>query len=715
MAVIMERNTVLFVFLISIFSMILPGCVQPGAAPEQKAVKGFLTISSIDLEKRETFDLSGEWEFYWNRLLSPSDFSADQKPPMTSYFKLPDCWTASAGNGEEYSSTGCATYRLLINLGDPDALYGFIVPETLTANKLWINGKVVASTGVVSLNPAEMFPQYSRRVVYLRPDSEKLEIIWQVANSNYRKGGVWIPMSMGLSRNIAAVHDRRIGVEIFLAGCLLIMALYHIGLFIYRRKDRTPLYFGLFCLIIVLRILTTGELLLESVFPWFNWEIARKMEFTPFYVGGTFFMLFLYSVFPKDIKRNVIIALASVSGAMGLFVLAAPVRLGNYLVVPLEFVTLAGLLYLMVCICIAVFKKRHGAFYIFFGFLTIILASINDILFSNGLIDSVYLVPFGLLFLIFSQSLMLAMRFSDSFTRVEELSESLTDINASMKRFVPYEFLNYLGKQSIVEVMIGDQTQQEMTVFFSDIRSFTTTAEMMTPQEVINFLNSYLSLIAPVIRMHKGFIDKFIGDAVMALYPDGAESAIDSAISIQKLLRMYNSENEGAPGFPIKLGIGLHTGKLMLGTIGDRGRLDTTVISDAVNLSSRIESLTKLYGAEILVSEVLLTKMKHRNRYQIRYIDKVRVKGKTEPVTIFEVLDGLPEDIKLHKIDTREDFEHAVNYYQNGNITVAVNLFKKIAVVNPDDKAVALYLGRCSDRRKVDDISWDGIDALTTK
>jgi class 3 adenylate cyclase len=661
-------------------------------------------------------NFDGEWEFYWNRLINPEDFNATPRPEPTALMQVPGCWDSPSPGTKAFPTTGAATYRLNIRVEDPDILYGFIVPETITSYTLWINGKVAASAGKVSLNPSEMEPKTIKRTVYIRPDSKNIELIWQVANSSYRKSGIWLGMQMGLSRSIAGVHDWNIGVEIFLAGCLLIMALYHIGLFIYRRHDRTPLYFGLFCLVIVLRILTTGELLLETIYPDFSWEIARKMEFSPFYIGGTFFMLFLYSVFPKDISRKVVIALAAAAGSMGVFVLVTPVRIGNYLVLPMEAVTLIGLVYLMFCIIISVIRRREGSIYIFFGFMTIIIASINDVLFSNGLLPTFYMVPLGLLLLIFSQSLMLAMRFSQSFTRVEVLSESLTDINVSMKRFVPYEFLNYLGKESIVEVQIGDQTQQEMTVFFCDIREFTSTAEKMTPQEVINFLNSYLSLIAPVIRVHKGFIDKFIGDAVMALFPDGEETALDAAITVHKLLRIYNAENEGLPGFPIKLGIGLHTGKLMLGTIGDRGRLDTTVISDAVNLSSRIESLTKIYGAGILVSEDLMKKLKNRGNYSERYIDRVAVKGKTEPVTIIEILEGVPDEEKALKLSTKQDFEHAVNFYQNGNITVARNLFHKIQRKHPGDKAVSLYLSRCNDRRKHKESHLcDGVEVLDYK
>ncbi|MGL4368669.1 MAG: adenylate/guanylate cyclase domain-containing protein, partial [Spirochaetota bacterium] len=327
-----------------------------------------------------------------------------------------------------------------------------------------------------------------------------------------------------------------------------------------------------------------------------------------------------------------------------------------------------------------------------------------------------YLMPFGLFLFIFSQSLMLAMQFSQSFITVAALSGSLRETNRSLNRFVPHEFLEYLGRKSIVDVRLGDQILSGMTVMFIDIRNFATISEKMQPQEVINFLNSYLSLITPVIRDHKGFIDKYIGDAVMALFPDNTEFALDAAIAVQKLIRLYSAEHAHEPGFPIRVGIGLHSGNLMLCTIGDESRLDTTVISDAVNLASRVECLTKVYGANILVSENLFLSLPDRNKYRYRYLDKVKVKGKAEAVTIIEILDGLSSSMIELKLKTREDFETAVKYYQNKQIPVANNIFQKVLWTNPRDAAAQLFINRCADRRQGKELDeWDGIEIMDSK
>jgi two-component system sensor histidine kinase ChiS len=146
---------------------------------------------------------------------------------------------------------------------------------------------------------------------------------------------------------------------------------------------------------------------------------------------------------------------------------------------------------------------------------------------------------------------------------------SITQLTLAYGRFVPRNFLKFLGKESIIDVQIGDQVQQKMTVMFSDIRSFTTLSEAMSPQENFNFLNSYLSQVSPVIRQHKGFIDKYIGDAIMALFPESANDAVQAAIAMQKQVALYNEQRQQQGDVPIAIGIGLHTGNLMLGTIGE--------------------------------------------------------------------------------------------------------------------------------------------------
>ena len=294
------------------------------------------------------------------------------------------------------------------------------------------------------------------------------------------------------------------------------------------------------------------------------------------------------------------------------------------------------------------------------------------------------------------------------------LYANMSELNAAYQRFVPEEFLRFLNRESIVDVKLGDQIRKEMSVLFSDIRSFTELSEKMTPEENFNFINSYLSRMGPSIRENNGFIDKYIGDAIMALFPRNADDAIKASIQMMDGIKVYNNHRANQGYAPISIGIGIHTGELMLGTVGEDKRMDTTVISDAVNLSSRLESMTKQYGVGIIVSADTLDKTLDKGKYKFRLLDNVIVKGKTLPVIVYEILDYYPEDILKTKLASKEIYEKAVVAFYAGNFPEAQNLFEKVLNITKDDKAAKLFLERVEHLLKNLD-QWKGVSTLTEK
>ncbi|MBE9484395.1 MAG: adenylate/guanylate cyclase domain-containing protein, partial [Bacteroidetes bacterium] len=267
--------------------------------------------------------------------------------------------------------------------------------------------------------------------------------------------------------------------------------------------------------------------------------------------------------------------------------------------------------------------------------------------------------------------------------RLKDYIENISLMNEANARFVPKQFLEYLGKDSIADIQLGDQVQKEMTVLFSDIRSFTSISEQMTPKENFNFLNNYLGYMEPVIRNNNGFIDKFMGDSIMALFPDNTEDAINAAIEMRIKLIEFNHIISQFGQAPIDSGIGIHTGSLMLGIVGGEGRMEGTVISDAVNLASRLEGLTKLYGSSIIITEETLIKISDPTSYHYRFLDIVKVKGKKEAVYIFEIIDGDPEDIRELKAKTKDLFTQAIQAYKSKEFTQALDAFKEVVDINP--------------------------------
>jgi two-component system sensor histidine kinase ChiS len=273
----------------------------------------------------------------------------------------------------------------------------------------------------------------------------------------------------------------------------------------------------------------------------------------------------------------------------------------------------------------------------------------------------------------------------------------LPGIGSSVSSFIPREFLAILNKKTVADLKLGDHIKQEMTIFFSDIRQFTDLSENLTPEESFAFINSYLSRIVPEITKNGGFVDQYIGDAILALFPhaQGPDMAVRSAIAIQGKIREYNGHRANCGYRPLSMGIGLHTGTLMIGVVGTKDRMQNTVISDAVNLASRVESLTKAFRVSLAISEETFKKLEDPGSYQYRFVGKVRVKGKAEPVSIFEIFDGIDEELQQKKIQANRFFEQGMFLYYQKKHTEALQEFRRVLEVLPDDGAAAFYIDNC--------------------
>lgn len=293
---------------------------------------------------------------------------------------------------------------------------------------------------------------------------------------------------------------------------------------------------------------------------------------------------------------------------------------------------------------------------------------------------------------------------------------NLHHINTAYGRFVPHEFLRSLGRESILDVKLGDQVHGEMTILFSDIRGYSTLSESMSPVENFNFLNAYLRRVGPVIARHHGFVSQYYGDGIMALYVGRPSDAVNAAIDIHKGVAAYNLQRQKKNRLPISIGVGLHTGPLMIGIIGDEQRLNAGVVSDAVNTASRMEGLTKFYGAPIIISENTLAGIGDAEKFNQRFLGKVQVKGKQKPVAVFEITDGDPPEIFELKKQTKTDFEEGLNSYFAKEFTEAAVCFKKVLKIHPEDKTAQLYLER-SARFMVQGVpdGWEGIEEMAAK
>jgi len=268
-------------------------------------------------------------------------------------------------------------------------------------------------------------------------------------------------------------------------------------------------------------------------------------------------------------------------------------------------------------------------------------------------------------------------------------------LTRAYQRFVPQDFISFLSKASITEVERGDHVQADMTILVSDIRAFTSLSERMTPEENFQLINAYLAEMEPAVHEEHGFIDKYMGDAIMALFHRSPDHAVRASLAMLRRLRDFNARREARSEVPLSIGIGLNTGSLMLGIVGGASRMEGTVISDAVNMASRVEDLNKRYGTSLLLTEHTYGRLADPDRYAIRPIDRVRVKGTSKHVTIYECFDADDPERAARKAAALPLFLRGWERFAAGRLDEALPLLDRCRETDPDDAIYRQLAEQC--------------------
>lgn len=317
------------------------------------------------------------------------------------------------------------------------------------------------------------------------------------------------------------------------------------------------------------------------------------------------------------------------------------------------------------------------------------ISLINDILHVQNFIDTGNYIMFGVLGFIICQAYFLAYRSGLDKKAIEKLSVNLNVLNRSLERFVPADFMLLLKRKDITQIQLGQSIEKEMTIMFSDIRAFTTISEKLSAESSFAFINEYLQIMGPIIRKHHGFIDKYMGDGIMALFPDRPNDAVNCSREMMAALHQFNEANRLQNKPVIEIGIGLHTGTCILGTVGEPMRMDTTVISDAVNLAARIESLTKHYGTPVIISSETYKRCDPESRQLARYIGTAQVKGKSISTDLYKVF--FKDELNENHLT---EFEEAISAFYKQDYATARNLLNNLKGTAADDGVLQLYLQR---------------------
>jgi hypothetical protein len=372
-----------------------------------RAVNGVLDLTDWDFKIDGPVDLSGEWEFYWQQHLTPQDFTSKTAIRKTGFIEVPGYWNGYELDGKNLPGYGYVTYRLNVVLNkqhDPMALR---TVEISNAYTIFVNGQRVGSLGQAGKNRETTVPLQYPQIFDFAPKTNKMEIIIHVSNFHHRRGGIWEVIQLGREKDMRTARERRLSFDLLLIGSIILMALYHLGLFIVRTKDRSPLYFSIFCFLMALRSLTTGGRFLYLAFPDLSWELMIKLEYLSWYMAVPAFAMFMQSLFPKFSERFLRISeiLAIIFSGIVIF---TPARFFSYTLNLYEIITLITFLYGLYVIFISLNQKRIEASVFLLGFAILGIASVNDMLHVEGIIQTGFFAQFGFFFFILSQSFLLS-------------------------------------------------------------------------------------------------------------------------------------------------------------------------------------------------------------------------------------------------------------------------------------------------------------------
>ncbi|MCF7823184.1 MAG: diguanylate cyclase [Candidatus Marinimicrobia bacterium] len=396
-----------------------------GRSARYTANEGVIDLRDYDFQY--TIDLDGEWQFTWEE--NKGEESTDAKTFIN--IDVPDSWNGYTYKGQEIPSQGSGSYYLTVLLPDRPTDYSMDFPTVGTAYNLFANDSLIGGVGIYSSDPDRGEPAYQTAVYDLGRQSRQLMLRVDVSNHHHRLGGLWESISLGLHKEIIHKRENQVAMQLFIVGAIFIMGFYHLGVFSLGTRGMPALYFGLFCLLIGLRTLTTGEIYLHEIWPGLPWSILVKIEYLTFYLGIAVFFSFLQLQFPDEIKDWAAKIVMLISGLFALFVIFTQVATFSVSLNLFQPFSLLALLYLIYGLSLAFLRGEEGSAMVLVGFSAIVVAFINDILYVNNIVNTGNLISLGVLIFILMQALLISVRFSKAYATIDTQRNKLERTNAA--------------------------------------------------------------------------------------------------------------------------------------------------------------------------------------------------------------------------------------------------------------------------------------------
>ena len=457
----MKSKQGIFPFMIVIIGIVLPIFSLHVYAKTGLAEEG---VYSIDHFPEDGFlKLDGEWEFYWKELYTPEDFGQNKIQSLPKLLEIPHGSNGYRVDGD-IRNTGYATYRLMIQFPEEEVgtIKALQMPSVASAYNLWINGEVKASNGRVGTSKNAMEPQHLQKIVLFQVHSSSMELVIQNSNFNQRKAGIFDSVLIGEPEVFFHNRERAFLLRSIVIGSLFIIGLYHVSLFVFRRKEPSLIFFGCLCLIIAMRSILLEDGIAAHLLPFLSWEVASKLEYLGSILGILLVSLFTYTLYPQDMSRGIRNIIIFVTSMYSLFVLVTPVMTSTKAMVIMQAMIILIFLYLLFIHVTVFIRKRESSFLNAAAIFIIFATTVNDVLMYNDLIDSIELSSVGLVFYLFTQSIIISKKYSLSFVRNERLTKELSTLNASLEQKVQKrteELKDLNGQLQAVNEKLGEEYQ----------------------------------------------------------------------------------------------------------------------------------------------------------------------------------------------------------------------------------------------------------------
>lgn len=509
-----------------------------------RAVEGVLDLRNRILSHEGPVEIRGDWEFYWEKFVPPESFARGAGPECDGYLRVRESWNGHIVRQKPLPGFGYATYRikLLLNHDEKPEL-ALMVYAQETAYKIYANGELIASAGVPGKNAAESRPEWKSLITEFQSKNKTLDLIIHVSNFHHAKGGLGERVIIGTGRDIWKIHENAVALKMFIFGGLLMIALYHLVVFLLRRKEKSALYFSVFCLCMSMRTLFIEEHYFQALFPSVPWAIIVRLTYLSFSLALPAFAFFLLSLFPKEMKKSIIWSFSGLALIYTLLIILAPPVIFTGLVFPYQILIIAGCIYGLSALFVAAIRRRDDALLFLAAFLFYFLCILNDTLHHQGIIHTAYIVPLGFLAFVFLQSVVLSRRYSKAFTRIRELFQEKTKLEGETLTFQTLSYIDSLTGLSNRRRM-DEYLRQEwlrsrrngsaLSMIMLDIDFFKQYNDRYGHPSGDEVLKAVATALEKSARRPADFIARYGGEEFVVLLPD---TDLDGAHALAEIIR----------------------------------------------------------------------------------------------------------------------------------------------------------------------------------